>query len=471
MTTVIHRTAAQRHDHLLRWLPVVAPGLAMLVVGMIAPTRPVLSWDEVATADMAHRSVGQIWRAIQHIDGVFGPYYLLMHAWTKVFGDSVLSLRLPSILAMAAAVALTGELARRLFGPMTGLLAGGLICLIPNISRYAAEARPYALACMFSMFALLALYRRAWVGYAAAIAALGLCSLVALAALAGHAAIVLIRARADLWRWCVAAAGPVVLLGPLIWWGVHQRSTQLYWVPPMTIHEVYAFPARLFGTSQVAWLLIGLLATALMRPPRPVVELAAAAGVPLLLICVAAFAGTSFWVNRYLLYLLLPAMIVVAAGLRRFGVAGLTAVAVVAFAAAPGQAAVRGRTVKNGSDYRTLAAIIEHRQQPGDGIVFDRERTMREGLGYYLRHHSGTPRDLLLSRSAAQEAGLRASEYPDPAARLAGADRIWLVVYGKVPDPATSRSDLRDVLQTQFRRVDLWTVKRGTMALYVRTTP
>jgi hypothetical protein len=34
-----------------------------------------------------------------------------------VFGDSVLSLRLPSILAMAAAVAVTGELGQRLLGP------------------------------------------------------------------------------------------------------------------------------------------------------------------------------------------------------------------------------------------------------------------------------------------------------------------------------------------------------------------
>jgi mannosyltransferase len=41
-----------------------------------------------------------------------------------MFGDSVLSLRLPSILAMAAAVALTGELGRRLLGPAAALNSG-----------------------------------------------------------------------------------------------------------------------------------------------------------------------------------------------------------------------------------------------------------------------------------------------------------------------------------------------------------
>src|SRR4051812_3006314 len=80
------------------------PGVLMLGVGVVGATRPVLSWDEIATADAARRSVPQIWHLAHHIDGVFAPYYLLMHLWTAVVGDSVLALRLPSILAMAAAV-------------------------------------------------------------------------------------------------------------------------------------------------------------------------------------------------------------------------------------------------------------------------------------------------------------------------------------------------------------------------------
>jgi mannosyltransferase len=97
-----------------------------------------------------------------------------MHGWTAVFGDSVLSLRLSSIMAMAAAVALTGELGRRLLG--TGTVAGILACLLPNLTRYAAEARPYAWVCLMSVLALLLLYRTVdrpglggWVAYAAAV--------------------------------------------------------------------------------------------------------------------------------------------------------------------------------------------------------------------------------------------------------------------------------------------------------------
>ncbi|SDS82781.1 mannosyltransferase [Actinoplanes derwentensis] len=460
-----------------RWLPSALPGLAMLVIGLVRPTRAVLSWDEIATADVAQRSVEQIWRLVHHIDGVFGVYYLTMHLWTSVFGDSMLSLRLPSILAMAVAAALTGELGRRLFGPLVGCLAGGLLCLIPNISRYAAEARPYTIACMFSVLALLLLFRALdrpgpgrWVAYTAAITAMGLFSLVALVALAGHFAVVLARRGARFWvPWCAAVLAVLVVVSPLIWWGLRQRETQLHWVRPITAGGVYRFPELLTGSPEVAWLLIGLLLFAAFRPSRQILELAAVTLLPMAVLCAAAFGGVSFWINRYLLFVLLPAVIVAAAGLPRTRIAGLSALAVVAAASVPGQLAVRQPTVKNGSDYRTLAGIIERRQQPGDVIVLEGGRTMRAGIDFYLRHDPGRPRDVLLNRSAAQTATLEAAEHPDPVPRLAGTDRIWLVAYGRRADPASGRPDLQRMLDTDFQRAGRWTVKRGAMALYVRS--
>jgi hypothetical protein len=171
--------------------------------------------------------------------------------------------------------------------------------------------------------------------------------------------------------------------------------------------------------------------------------------------------GPSFWVNRYLLFVLLPAGIVAAAALTRTRSLPLPAVAllVVAAAAVPGQLAVRQPTVKNGSDYRTLAAVIRRQERPGDAIVLPKGRTMRAGLDYYLRHDRGRPSDLLLRRSAAQNATLTASEYPDPVARLAATDRIWLV--GRRPD-------LEPFLRDGFRPAGRWTVKNATLVLYIR---
>jgi dolichyl-phosphate-mannose-protein mannosyltransferase len=469
-----------------RWLPAAGPFVLMLTLGLLGCTRPVLSWDEIATADAAGRSVGQIWQLLQHIDGVFGPYYLAMHLWTGIAGDSVLSLRFPSVLAMAGAAALTGELGRRLAGPAAGMLAGALLCLLPNMSRYAAEARPYAIACLFSVGALLLLHRAAerpgfgrWAAYAAAVVALGAASLVALTALAGHFAMLLVsirraphRRRALLLPWCAATISAIVLLAPLVWWGWHQRPAQLHWVPPMSLGAVYTFPGRLTGSTELAWLLIGLLVVAVCRPTGAVAQMAAAAALPAAFVCAISFAGPSFWVNRYLLFVLLPAVIAAAAGLARLRLAGAPQAAVVlavfAAAALPGQLTVRRPTVKNGSDYRTLAAVIQAGQQRGDVVVYHRGRTMRTGVAYYLRHDADRPRDVLLRRSAAESARLTADEYADPVPRLAAARRIWLVAFGRPADPATGRPDLAPLLSGGFERSGLWQVKNGTVALYTR---
>lgn len=459
----------------------------MLVLGLLGCTRSVLSWDEVATADAAHRSVAQIWHLAHHLDAVFCPYYLAMHGWTAVFGDSVLSLRLPSILAMAGAAALTGELGRRLFGPPVGTVAGVLLCLIPNVSRYAAEARPYAWVSLLSTAALILLYRVLdrpstvrWVAYGAALLGLGLGSLVGLAALAGHAGLLIARVRRQspgqrslLLPWRAAVTGTLIILCPLIWWGLHQRAAQLHWVPPMTLGAVYTFPEYLAGSTEVAWLLIGLLLMAAYRMTRPVAEMALAAGLPLLAVCVVSFAGPSFWVNRYLLFVLPPTVIVAAAGLTRPGMrsrilplaAGL---AVFAAAAVPGQVAVRQPTFKNGTDYRTLASTIIRGQLPGDVLVLEHDRTQRAGMDYYLRRDPGRPRDILLREPAALTATLTAAEYADPAARLAPVSRIWLVAYGRRADPATCRPDLRAFLRAGFGRAEVWEVKEGSMALYIK---
>jgi mannosyltransferase len=484
---LIPSVAVARRAAVRRWLPVAGPGLLMLALGLLGSTRSVLSWDEIATADAAHRSVRQIWNLAHHLDAVFSPYYLAMHGWTRLFGDSVLSLRLPSILAMAAAAALTGELGRRLLSPAVGAVAGLLLCLIPNISRYAAEARPYAWVCLMSILALMLLYRALerpcagrWTAYAAAILGMGLGSLVAMAALAGHVTLLILRLRREPSRrrsfvlpWVAAVAGTLAVLSPLIRWGLQQRHAQLHWVPPMTLGAVYTFPKYLLGSTEAGWLLIGFLLMAAYRLTRPVLEMALAAVVPLLVVCVVSFAGSSFWVNRYLLFVLLPTVIAAAAGLtragRRGGMLPLTAaLAVFAAAAVPGQIAVRQPTFKNGSDYRTLAATIIGRQQPGDVIVLAKGRTLRAGIDYYLRHDADRPRDVLVRESATVTGTLTAAEYANPGARLASAVRIWLIVYGRRGDPATARPDLRQFLRDGFRRIGVWEVKNGSMALYVK---
>jgi mannosyltransferase len=142
---------------------------------------------------------------------------------------------------------------------------------------------------------------------------------------------------------------------------------------------------------------------------------------------------------------------------------------VLAFAALPGLTAVRGDYIKNGSDYRGAASIIESGQRPGDGIVYmANSRAQRAGIDYYLRGDTGRPGDLTLERPAAQVASLTAEEYPDAVPRVTGVSRVWLFVYGKHDDPTWARLDLRPLLNKGYQRAGLWHLSRATLALYLR---
>ncbi|GAA3958518.1 glycosyltransferase family 39 protein [Actinoplanes auranticolor] len=485
-------------DRLVRLAPSLVPGTLMAVVALAGADRPVLSWDEVTTADVARRSPAEIWQLVQNIDAVFGPYYFLMHGWTRLAGTSELDLRLPSIVAMAAAVAAAGQLGRRLFDPVVGTVTGLLLCALPNTSRYAAEARPYAFACLMSVLALLALVGALergrpvrWAGYGLSVVLLGLGHLVALATLAAHAAMVLIHARRERsWRvvavWGATLAAALVVLAPVALLGVRQRHTQLAWVDPLTVGALGAAPGQIVGSVLTAWLLIGLALVAYWRPVSAVVPVALLAVAPVVVVATVSLLVSPMWVARYLLVVLVPlamlAAVTVVGRVRADNVAGagapwrargpaflrlIVVLAVVAASAYPGQRAVRGPTAKNGPDYRGIAAIIQQHQQPGDGMVFEiRSRAMRAGMEYYLRRHPAYPRDLLQRRTAADAGRLMAEEHTDAAARVTGVPRVWLLVSGPRRDPATGYPALRPLLRKDYERVGIWQVSRGTVGLY-----
>ena len=540
---------------LARLGPSLGPGLLMLAIALTGAGHPVLSWDEIATADVASRSPAQIGELIRHIDGVFGPYYYLEHFWTHLAGTSELDLRLPSILAMSGAVALTGELGRRLYGPVTGALAGLLLGLMPNTSRYAAEARPYAFACFFALLALLLLHAAVdrphparWALYGGSVVLLGLAHVIALTTLAAHAVVLRRRgSRRTVGWWAAAAVLALVALAPILWLGVHERGAQLSWVPPLTGGGLWKFPGQVVGSVAGGWLLLGLAVLALVRPRPGWGEVAAFALGPIVAVAAVSVLVAPYWVARYLLVVLAPLALLAAAALhdvvsaeplpatpfpaaprlagrlspgplspgplsagplsaeplsaeplsaepasdrsvlpgallsdrrpilsrRWLEVARLAAVvALLACAVYPGQRAVRTATAKNGSDYRTAAAIILAEQHPGDGLAYTaNSRTMRTGLSYYLRHDHTPPQDVLLERTAAQDGTLKAVEFAPTPSRLARTQRLWLLVYGVHQDPLTVRADLRTAFEGRFRRTRVWFLHRETLALFVRLTP
>ncbi|MDQ0370594.1 mannosyltransferase [Catenuloplanes indicus] len=487
------------------------PAMLLLVTALISITGPGFSWDEVATADIARRTPAEIWALMRHVDGVLGPYYLLMHVWTGLAGTSEAVLRLPQVIAMALAAGLTGELGRRLFTPLTGLTAGLLLVIMPNSYRYAAEARPYAFSVLFSVLSLLLLHlalrrpaRRRWTGYAVSVLCLGLSHIVGVSVLAAHAVIVLRRDRRLLRAWAVTAAVVLVLLAPLVLLGADQQSGQVAWIKPLSTATLRRSPAEIVGSAAAAWLLIGLVLAFTWR--SRFIEPVALCAAPMVALAAYSLVVGPLWVPRYLLVVLPPLALLAAAivctsrpspdrpdhvsantratersrlprwrpGRIRPRVRTWLPVAVtlaVLFAAAwPEHRQQRGDLAKNGADYRALTRMIAAHDRPGDAILYqDNNRALRAGVDYYYLGDPARPADVLLARTAGQAGRLTAVEHTDVATHLRGFTRVWFVVASTGPeDPLIHKPRAAPVLRTHFRRETLLTVHGATIAFYRR---
>ena len=182
------------------WLVVVLPVLAELIVGGYRIGSPSLWRDEAATISGSQRPLSALLTMIGNQDAVHGFYYLVMHSVIAAWGISATTLRLPSLIAMCLTAGLTAALARRLAAASgipgaqaVGLLAGLALVAVPLTTRYAQEARPYALTSLFAVLASYLLVRAAgrpawpsWLLYGLALLVTGLFSLFAVVLAVAH---------------------------------------------------------------------------------------------------------------------------------------------------------------------------------------------------------------------------------------------------------------------------------------------
>jgi 4-amino-4-deoxy-L-arabinose transferase-like glycosyltransferase len=117
-----------------------------------------LWFDEAYSALASAHALGELLALVRR-EGSAPLYYVGLHAWRAAFGDSELSLRLPSALAGAAAVPVLHAVGRRLFGPGAGWIAAGLACVSPLHVHLSQEARMYPWVALAALALLVASWR------------------------------------------------------------------------------------------------------------------------------------------------------------------------------------------------------------------------------------------------------------------------------------------------------------------------
>lgn len=462
--------------------PALLSGAFALAWGLIGITRQGTWWrDEAVTYDMARRSLPDLLDTLQHVDAVHGLYYLLMQGVFAVFGDSVVALRLPSVLATAAAAGGVAAIGHRLAGPRAGAMAGLVFPLLPLVQHYAQEGRSYALVCAAVTWATWLFLQGAersrgsvWFAYGAtALLACLLHEFAILAVLAHGVTLLWSRAPLAVIRaWARVAICVAALLAPLALFSIGQ-SAQVSWISGPQ-------PVALATCALGALLAHPMLSR---TPPGLGVVRVRELGLPLLLVpsvvLLLAMPIKPLYVDRYILYsmtgLALLAGVAIENLLRRERsprrTALLTLCALAATAAVVPLGSYERTPGSRVDDVQAITDRVASSAAAGDGLLFTPARR-RVWADTNLSAFRGLD-DLALSEGPRTSHSLYGQELPvgTVRARMLAAHRI--VVLSDPPDQpedmspreATKRKVLREHF-TVCRRSD---VHGARITVYARS--
>ncbi|MGW0761847.1 glycosyltransferase family 39 protein [Streptomyces sp. NPDC002814] len=454
---------------------VIAPLALTIALGLWGIRRKNTMWgDESVTYQLAHRDLSQIWHTAQHIDLVHALYYAVMHELFGLFGGGLLTLRLPSVLAMSLAAAGVGLLGLRLAGPRAGLLAGLVFPLLPQVQKYAQEGRSYAMVCALVTWATYALVagvphraRWRWAVYGSTMLLACLLHEFAVLALVAHGVTLVVSRvpRPVLRAWGVAAAGVVAGLLPLAIYSAGQ-SEQVSWI---------GGPVRLQYFLVVA--VVGMVCALAPLGVRGPVRLSALAVpilvLPGLLLLIASLVKPLF-VDRYVLFSNIGIALLLGALMdylhRRQRSSRIAWIAAVAVLAALVQPSLSLRTPQSRSDDVTaIGAAVRKEGRPGDGLLYlsGRHRILTAANPEDTRFLT----DLALAQDPVSSNTLAGVELPaqEIAARMLEFDRIVAVRAAGAHSSANPQEQAKtSTLRRYFREHGTTHVNGARVTVYVR---
>ena len=139
----------------LTWPATVVAVLVALGVFLRFFARSDLWLDEALTVNVARLPLSHLPAALRH-DGSPPLYYVLLHAWMRLFGTSDAAVRSLSSLCAVASLPLAWMAGKRVGGRVAALGTLTLLASSPFAIRYATEARMYSLAILLVLVGFLA---------------------------------------------------------------------------------------------------------------------------------------------------------------------------------------------------------------------------------------------------------------------------------------------------------------------------
>ena len=394
----------RRLDRLVAWrhfdalLLVALMALALVLHGRTLWTS---YWgDEAIAVGIAAHPLGSLPHYLGD-DGSPPLYYVMLHYWMRMFGQSELATHTLSLVPGLLAVPAAWWSANQLFGRWAARAAAALVATCAYLAYYSTEARMYAwlvLAALLAVTCFVLAYRGAgrayWVATTLLMAAVlylqyyGL-YLLAATVIAGTAAAVRRRSWSQLRTTCLYGATCVVLFLPWAPQLLYQvRNTGAPWAPHPTALDFFGDSFNALASAAWAAVVVALIVAALYCLPlrlsaRPAAVPAPGAGasplglftaIPLLTLILAWLVGqiVNSWDPRYLGIAIVPALVPLAGGLARArGRSWVAGLAVLALAGTSVPVLV-DKTVTVGtskSDVAYLVSELGSLLQPGALVI------------------------------------------------------------------------------------------------------
>ncbi len=477
--------------------PARLAGAAVVIAGLV-----VFGWqvgragvwrDEAATFAVCRRSLGQTFDLSRNLDLVHLAYYLLARAIWQVDG-SVTAVRLISVVAMSLAAGMLVQIGRRLGSLWIGVLAGLALVVNPLASRYAQEARPFAIVALLatvSTYLLLRLCephtgRRRAVAYAVSLALLGLFNVLALMLVVVHAVHVQVVEPRSRLRWLISAVVGLAVITPFALLTFTQRG-QVSWITAPHIFDLRALATDEFGSRLAPVVVVGLVVLVmagrfLLGSPLPGPNLAALilGGAwtvlpPLMLFVVSQ--ALPMWDEHYLLFSL-PGLPLLLAGVlpevdREYfdlKIAAAIAVPVLLLAGLGlnAQKTYRDPVFGHTENLKDIADYLYANAQSGDAVVFVPSELRVIG-DVYPAAFNGVE-DVAVSRTPLQAANLVGTPVApaELAGRLTAHRRVWLIkgLYALPVTPGDLDPQSLQLLATGYQAGDTRTVADVSITRY-----
>jgi mannosyltransferase len=486
--------SAVSHRALLFAIVLGALGLRLFELGVES------IWiDEWSSVVLARSDVTNILR--DRSQSVNPPlYFLLLHFWTRVFGDSELAIRMPSVVCGAIAVVLGFVVGRDLFSRFVGIVTAALLAVSLFHIQHSQDARGYTLMVMLTLLSMLFFLRLSRsqarapeFGYVAASAMLlythAFGVLIVLAQNVFVAAVTIASQGPTALtprRWIVLQAALVLLFFP---WSVFLIGQFMviqsgYWIPEPALASLaetfltYANDSRamLFCFAVLACIAVfnsvaigGRSPLATRDEPRlssaqACLLLVLWLGLPIIVPFVVSKVSTPVYYTRYTLAASVAFLILVARGIEslRYLRVGVVALMIV-LSVAPIR---RYYSATTKEPWRDVAADLDRDATAGDLLLFNDGSYAELVREYYSSRQDLDLRafniGVILPTEQSMREGFRQVDELD--GLLARHQRVWLILY-KSNDTTGA---IRERLLTLCQQVDHRRHQGIEMYLYVR---